>query len=314
MVICSLLLVSCAHTKISQIPSEAGKRFYYSETDFLNYEVVGRGEIPVLFFHGLGGSLRNWDDVISYLPKDTFTAYLVDLKGFGLSSKPRDSHYSIKDNVELVCRFIIANGLKNFVLVGHSLGGGIALCITLESLVNPQLKPRNLVLIDAAAYKTDPPFFIKFVRIPVLGKLLLSLLSAEFKATFTLKKIIYDRKKITPKLIERYTAFMDQDGYNYALMQSSEDLISHHYQQCTQNYQQCTQNYRYILYPVLVVWGKEDSAIPLSFGAQLIQDLPNAKIQVIERCGHNPHEEFPKEVADLIISFIMPKEEYIMRY
>ena len=88
---------------------------------------------------------------------------------------------------------------------------------------------------------------------------------------------------------------MDVDGYSYALFKTSANLFSHDYEFYIRKYGQ-------IPYPVLVIWGTEDSAIPLSFGEQLIGAIPKAKMHTIDQCGHNPHEEFPEEVAGLIIS------------
>lgn len=297
-ILCIILVGSCAHTRIAKVQQDRGQRFYYTETDFLNYEVAGGGKIPIIFLHGLGASLRSWDDVLSCIPGDLFTSYLIDLKGFGLSSKPRDSRYSIKDNADLICRFLIEKRLQNFVLVGHSLGGAVALAVAVESLKNRLLTPAAMVLIDAAAYKTAPPFFVKFFRMPLLGRLLLSLPSSEFKARFVLKKIIYDHRKITPALIARYCAFMDTDDYSYALFKTAAALGSHDYE-----------FYRYscseLPYPVLVIWGAEDSVTPLSFGEQLIEDMLKAKMHIIDQCGHNPHEEFSEEVAEMIVSASM---------
>jgi len=80
-VVCILLVGSCAHIRIAGVRPGAGQRFYYSETDFLNYEVVGKGPITLLFLHGFGASLRTWDDVLACIPGDRFTSYLIDLIG-----------------------------------------------------------------------------------------------------------------------------------------------------------------------------------------------------------------------------------------
>jgi pimeloyl-ACP methyl ester carboxylesterase len=271
-------------------------KFYYSEKDFLNYEVIGNGHITLVFLHGFGASLRNWDDVIPYLPQDLFTSYLIDLKGSGLSSKPGDTHYSIVDQTKLIASFIKENNIKNYSLIGHSLGGGVALFVALEFLENPELKPGHLILLDTAAYNTDLPFFVKNLRIPLVNQVILNIFSSKFKAKYTLDKIVFNKKIITPELIERYSFFMVLDGYNHATIETAKKIIP-------KNFEYYTSRYHLLNIPTLIIWGKEDIALPLTSGEQLSKDLPNAKLQVFNECGHNPHEEYPEEVAKLILSF-----------
>jgi pimeloyl-ACP methyl ester carboxylesterase len=293
--VCLLLIGSCAHLRMAGVRPGGGQRFYYSATEYLNYEVVGGGPLTLLFLHGFGASLRTWDDVLACIPGDRFTSYLIDLKGFGLSSKPRDAHYAIRDNAALVSRFIMEKKLENVVLVGHSMGGGVALAVAVESLDTERTPPAAMVLIDPAAYATKPPFFVKFSRMPVVGTLLLSLTGSEFKARFVLKRLIYDHNKITAGLVDRYAVFVAMDGFNYALYHTAADLLA-------DDHGGYTGNYGRITCPVLVIWGAEDKAIPLVSGDQLVSDMPNAQLHTIEQCGHNPHEEFPEEVASLIVA------------
>jgi len=292
-----LLILSCVNTIPKHMNLEPSQRFYYSDNDFLNYEIRGSGKITLIFLHGFAASLRNWDDVIKNLPENIFTSYLVDLKGSGLSSKPRDSHYSIKDNTELIIKFIKHNNLKNYTIIGHSMGGAIALFSYLSLADDPQFKPKKLILLDPAAYKTEIPFFVQYLRIPILSAPLYYLTSPEYKSEYTLRRLVYDQKKINPEIINRYAIFMHEAGYGYALMQTAAEIIP-------DNIEQYVSRYRSITSPVLVIWGKEDPAIPLSSGQRLVNDLPNAKLHVIEKCGHNAHEEYPEEVAELIRSFM----------
>lgn len=79
----------------------AGEKFYYSQNDYLNYLEIGKGPVHVLFLHGFGASLHTWSDILPYFEGDTFTVTLIDLKGFGLSSKAMDSDFS------MVAKFIL---------------------------------------------------------------------------------------------------------------------------------------------------------------------------------------------------------------
>ena len=94
----------------------------------------------------------------------------MDLKGFGLSSKPHDGKYSAKDQAEIVTAFIEQNGFADLALVGHSYGGAVAL-LTYFKLLDKGLGSRvlSLVLLDSAGYVQRLPFFVLLPRIPVVN-------------------------------------------------------------------------------------------------------------------------------------------------
>jgi pimeloyl-ACP methyl ester carboxylesterase len=247
--------------------------------------------------HGFGASLSNWQDVIKLLPADQFRLFLIDLKGFGSSSKPHDSKYSIKDNAEILGRFIRDKQLKDYILVGHSFGGGVAIFLSISAMKGEVPKPRGLVLIDTAAHKMDPPFFVSYLRVPIFNWLLLSLSSPDYQAEYTLRRIIYDKSKITPDMIERYARPLRVPGSRYVLIQTATEIMP-------ANFDEYIKAYKNLQIPTLIIWGKNDPALTLSSGQQLARELPNAKLHIIEACGHNAHEEHPDDVADLLLTFI----------
>lgn len=108
------------------------ERFYYDDNNFLNYKKIGNGEQKVFFFHGFGASKKSWDPVIDRIDTSGLSIYLFDLKGFGLSSKPKDNKYSIADQSEIMKKFMIEKGFNNIILIGHSYGGGVALLLNSE--------------------------------------------------------------------------------------------------------------------------------------------------------------------------------------
>jgi len=276
-------------------PKPAG-RFYYAHKTFLNYETVGKGPVPVVFLHGFGASLRVWDGVISHLPQVRFTVYLLDLKGAGLSSIPRDGRYSMRDNADLVNKFIKAKKLSGYTLVGHSFGGAVALFSAIDSLSDPALKPRKLVLIDPAAYPAKLPGYIKAMRSPVLRNLINSLTTEKLGVSLIMEKVVYDKRIITDALIRKYTVLMDRENYNYALWKTADQMVP-------KKTEQFTSRYKELRYPALIIWGKEDGVLPLADGELLARDLPDARLKVLEKCGHDAPEEFPRETARLIAAF-----------
>src|SRR5262249_4372705 len=92
-------------------------------------EEDGKGN-PILLIHGVGGSTYSWRKILGALAR-THHVISVDLKGFGHSDKPFDRAYGLLDQVLLLKRLINRRGLHDVTLVGHSLGGGVALALTL---------------------------------------------------------------------------------------------------------------------------------------------------------------------------------------
>ena len=90
----------------------------------LNYTEEGNGEKTLVFLHYFGGSLRTWDDIINLLKKD-YRCIAVDLPGFG-NSTAVEGEPTLEHTVIKVQRWLEDLRLKDFVLVGHSMGGKIA--------------------------------------------------------------------------------------------------------------------------------------------------------------------------------------------
>lgn len=93
------------------------------ENDLVHYEVLGRGR-PVLFLHSWIGSWRYWIPSMQSISIG-FRAYSLDFWGFGDSAK--NQKYLIEDQVRLVNQFLDKLGIFRIAIVGHGLGGLVAL-------------------------------------------------------------------------------------------------------------------------------------------------------------------------------------------
>ncbi len=137
--------------------------------------IKGEGQ-TVVMLHGFGASNYSFSRLIPTLSQN-FKIYALDLKGFGKSPKPLDDRYSVYDQVLLVQQFIKQHQLKDIILVGHSYGGGVALSL---ALLEPDLI-QKMVLIDSASYEQQLPKLIRWLQIPVIGKMGFFLLPSSFE-------------------------------------------------------------------------------------------------------------------------------------
>ena len=123
----------------------------------IHFRSLGQG-LPLIFIHGLGASMDTWRLLVKDL-RDEFRLVFLDLRGHGYSARPRDSRYSIQDHADAVFGLMEHLGLKSAVLVGHSLGSGVALLAALNELSRPTRLVSKVVLLAGSAYPEQLRFF-----------------------------------------------------------------------------------------------------------------------------------------------------------
>ena len=278
------------------------KTFLYAPNVAINYQVRGHGPTVLVFLHGFAAALTTWDDLRDLFPVDRFTLYLLDLKGFGFSSKPDDGRYGLEDQAAIVTAFLEWKGLGNVVLVGHSLGGGIALITLLRAAAagNTELIGR-LVLIDSAAYPQRLPRLFRLLRLPLVGRFLLESVPVRWIVRLNLAFVYHDRSTMSAERIDRYVTCFSRKGISAVFIRTARQL-----QPAT--YADYIARYRTIALPTLVVWGDDDRVVAPVHGERLAREIPGARLIIISACGHNPHEERPHETYAAICSFLEETE------
>ncbi len=293
----SALLVACA-PMLPVIQHVEPATFYPARDDgrTVNLAVrdVGRGK-PILLLHGLGASSYTWNAIIPPLAK-TNRVIALDMKGFGKSDKPIDDAYTIADQAKLVADYIARNDLRGLTLVGHSYGGAVAMRVALDDFVAREKRIGKLVLIDSLAYKQPVPFFFRLLRTPVIGELGLNLIPADVQIARALSVAYYHDWKVNPETVATYASPLESEGGKHALLRTVDGLMN-------ENADAFVSRYRTLKTPTLLIWCAHDRIVPIAFGKRLYKDLPNAKIDVIEECGHIPQEEEPAETLSAIQTF-----------
>ncbi len=100
---------------------------------YINYRDQGDPHSPVLLLiHGLGCSLRYWACVFDAREFANYRILALDLPGFGMSDKPDSYDYKLSSQADLVLAFVDALQVQQFLLVGHSMGGAIAILLALK--------------------------------------------------------------------------------------------------------------------------------------------------------------------------------------
>jgi pimeloyl-ACP methyl ester carboxylesterase len=261
----------------------------------LYYETHGKGS-PVILLHGLGGTLYTWRHLVEPLSSN-YHLILFDLKGAGQSPKPYDDKYSMFDQAELIYQFILQKDLGNLTLIGHSFGGSVAMLVALKLAKQAPQRLSRLIVIDTVSYPQKLPFVVRMLRMPLLGPLGLYLIPDRIKVHRMLKTIYFDDDKIAPEDVEAYAAPLGLPGAKYALRKTAKQIIP-------DNIDELIGRYSEITVPTLIIWGREDEIIPLENGIRLHRAIRNSQLVIIDRCGHDPPEECPKEVLEVIQRFL----------
>jgi pimeloyl-ACP methyl ester carboxylesterase len=250
----------------------------------LHVTIRGDGP-PVLLIHGFGASSFTWSKIVSSLASH-YTTIALDLKGFGKSRKPRDGHYTLRDQAAAVRKVIDTLGLTGLTVIGHSMGGGVALLVTIDLEKETPGRLRRLVLIDSQALPQRLPLFLRVLRVPVLGPVIVRIVPPTWAVRYILSVVYFDPDKIEQSFVEEYAAPLRHSDGRAALIAAARAIIPPDADQLVAQYQT-------IQTPVLLLWGRQDRIVPFDLAAQLKSRIPTASLRDIDQCGHAPQEEWP---------------------
>ena len=169
--------------------------------------------------------------------------------------------------------------------------------VALRLLANDTTDLRGLILLDSMAYRQSYPYFIRLLRIPVVGGLITSVTSPEFQVRRILELAYYDDSKITEDQIEAYAEPIRTPEGRHALIETARQILP-------PDLEKITGMFKEISVPTLILWGGEDRIVPIEVAHRLDEDLPNSDLIVLPRAGHLPHEEQPQPILNAISDFL----------
>lgn len=260
---------------------KVGGRTIYVDGIRLFIREAGEGSVPLLMIHGFLESSDNFQLNINELSMER-KVIAVDLPGFANSDKDVKIDYSREHLALLLNRMMNQLGYDNYDLLGHSLGGEIALHIAIEHPSSVD----SLILVDAAGYQSNqhkslPPWLVEniFLSYPM--------------QKYLLQLSLYN-KEIWNKDI-----FMKAYAYNAKIPGVSFMKFSHDNRNTD-----LTDSIKEIKAPVLILWGAEDRLIPVSDAERFHLDISNSEIEIFAHCGHLPFVEYPDRFNKSVAEFL----------
>jgi pimeloyl-ACP methyl ester carboxylesterase len=248
----------------------------------LHYVSVGQGAVTLLL-HGLGGFAESWGQTLEALGSSS-RAIAIDLPGFGESAKP-DRAYTLGFFVQVVEELLDALEVERVRLVGHSLGGGIAMAF---ALARPE-RVERLALLAAVVpgCPLRPSLMYRLMSAPGLGEVL-SLFATRAICAAALRRCFVVRKpeEIAWLVGHQYAARTTREGraaYLATLRGVKEAFTVQ------------APTYRAALAgwdrPTLMIHGRQDPVVPPSHAEAAARAIRRLEVRWLDRCGHFPQLE-----------------------
>lgn len=251
---------------------------------------VGAARTLVLV-HGYASSLHTWEPWVQALGAE-FRMITLDLPGHGLTAAPKGYAANLSGSTysDLVDAFMAKMGVEKAVVIGSSMGGGVAWNVAID---HPE-RVEGLVLVGASGWPQDAnhvderPAIFKMLRMPVIGPMLrdldtTALTRQGLEASFVNKALVDEA------MVARYVQMSRAPGHRDILLglqdaagrrEASPELMAK------------------ITAPALILHGEQDNLVPVAGGRKFDEFIAASEGIFYDQTGHIPQEEIPERSAN----------------
>lgn len=242
-----------------------------------------------VFLHAIGLSHHSWEATARRVAAHG-PAHALTLAGFGESDFAPDDDYSLRAQAERVLTGVRAAGLREWILVGNSLGGAVALAAALAA----PAESVGLVLANPAAYRQGLPWVGRLGLLPGMHHVLRAVPSWSLRAGLVIGS--GSRGWTTAAHGQRCQQAFRRRGGSRAFALSLRALYGAELAALERRYPEVTA-------PTLLLRGERDWLVPRWVTQRLARALPNARLVPLPNLGHFPQEEDPGQIAELCLEF-----------
>jgi pimeloyl-ACP methyl ester carboxylesterase len=230
----------------------------------IHSEHLGSGP-PVVLLHGLSGSRRWWRFTAPALAR-RYRVHVPELVGFG-GSRAQSRQPGMGEMAAVLAEWLEQLGAGGARVVGHSMGGQIALHLAVERTM-----PARLVLVSASGLPR--PLTLSDAARLVAGALPLR----NWGAPSFMPTIAADAMRAGPLALLRATRYLLQDDVRPLLRQ--------------------------VTCPTLLVWGALDPLVPVEHGEAMARSIAGSRLVVLRDAAHNPMADRPAEFNRVLLDFL----------
>jgi pimeloyl-ACP methyl ester carboxylesterase len=268
----------------------------------VTYTTAGEGPLVVLL-HGIAGCGHTWDAVVPRLAAAGVCVVAPDLLGHGESAKPRGD-YSLGAYASGVRDLMTALGHESATIVGHSLGGGVAMQFAYQF---PE-RCERLVLVDSGGLGREVTPILRAATLPGAEVVLpliahRRVLDAARSVGRVLGRLPLPARPALTEVARGYGSLVDTQA-RAAFVHTARSVIDVRGQRVDAS----DRLYLATGLPTLVVWGRRDSFIPVAHAHHFAELVPTARVEVFEGAGHFPHVDEPARFARVLLDFVTTTE------
>lgn len=266
----------------------------------IRYLQEGAGPV-LLLIHGMAGTYENWRAVIDPLARE-HTVLAPDLPGHGCSA-PGAGDYSWGSLASHLRDLLAALGHDRATLVGHSLGGGIALQFAYQF---PEAIER-LVLVSSGGLGREVNPVLRAAALPGADRFIAATAGPGRAASAALARV-FSAAGVRPSAdiaeVARGWASLADPGRRQAFLGTLRAVVG-------TNGQSVHAGDRLYLVegvPVLIVWGRKDPIIPVRHAEQAHKAIPGSRLEIFDDAGHLPQTEDPARFVEVLERFLAETE------
>jgi pimeloyl-ACP methyl ester carboxylesterase len=262
---------------------------------------LDRGSGPtVVLVHGLMSSADTWRMQVAEIAGAGYRVVAPDLFGHGESAKP-GGDYSLGAHAASLRDLLDEMGVGSATLVGHSLGGGIAMQF---AYLFPH-RVDGLVLVSSGGLGRDVNLLLRAATLPGSEWVLPVLTAVPVHGAGDTVLRTWARvglPAISPGVLEAWQRLggLADAGTRRAFLASSRSVID----VTGQTVSAQTKLAQISTVPTMVVWGRRDRMIPPSHLDAVRRELPRSRVELLPRSGHFPHLDEPERFTAAVLSFL----------
>ncbi len=263
----------------------------------LAYVEAGEGE-PVVFIHGITSSARTWMNVFPLL-EDRARLIAIDLPGHGRSDKPR-TDYSLSGHASAVRDLLLSLGIERATIVGHSLGGGVALQF---AYLFPERVGR-MVLVGAGGLGRTVGLPLRAATLPGSEIVIPLLAHPMLGRVATVVRGILERTPlhVLPGYDEMARGYFSLSHLpsRRAFVRTLRSVVDFG----GSAFDATDRIHLAGAFPTLIVWGGRDKILPVGHGIRAHGLIEDSRLVVFDDASHFPHMDEPQRFADALRSFL----------